>query len=85
MSAWTMMESARESINEINCGVILKNAKLFSEHQNQIISVLELPDDVFVQTNFPTKRISRMKKMAIAKCADERPQIPEDIFRVETF
>jgi hypothetical protein len=62
MSAWTMMESAREAIKELNCGVILKNAKKNSEHQNESISVLELTDDVFVQSKFPPKRISRKKR-----------------------
>jgi hypothetical protein len=85
MSAWTMMEAAREAIKELNCGVILRNAKNFSEHQNASITVLELPDDVFVQTEFPPKRISRKKKMASEQCSDERLETPADIFRVETF
>lgn len=52
---------------------------------NTQLSSLDLPEDIIVENEIPTSRVTRRKKLYDELCEDQLFNNPKEMFRVETY
>lgn len=85
LSAWGMIDSIKQGIGQLSFDCILNKSINFSNNMNDLLSSMNLPDDILVSSTFPVTRKSRKKRMYDEICEDESPELPLDKFRVDTY
>ncbi|XP_022171262.1 zinc finger MYM-type protein 1-like, partial [Myzus persicae] len=85
LSAWGMIDSIKQEIGRLSFDCILNKSINFSNNMNDLLSSMNLPDDILVSSTFPVTRKSRKKRMYDEICEDESPELPLDKFRVDTY
>lgn len=87
LSAWNMIDSVKQEIENLSFECILKQSIEFSNNMNDLLSSMSLPDDLLVASTLPITRKSRKKRMYDKLCEDEAPDpyMPINKFRIETY
>jgi hypothetical protein len=85
LSAWSIIDSVKLEIGQIDFDSILESSINFSNNMNDLLNSMNLPEDLLLSSSLPVTRDIRKKRMYNGLCEDKTPELLLDKFRVETY